>query len=149
VDFGAAGQADGAVNAAALALFAAEKDRIQRALARNFAAVSAKRKAEAQGLIYDYATGRVTDPAAAAQTKKRKQYAAVLCCAALCCDVMRCAVLCSVLCCDAMCWAGLGAVHRAQCCAVLQCHTTVSTDSIAALIGVKTPACMSPGCHVM
>jgi hypothetical protein len=65
-------QPDETVKAAALALFAAERDRIQKALVKNFAAVSAKRKAEAQGLSYDYATGQVHDPAAAAKAKKSK-----------------------------------------------------------------------------
>jgi hypothetical protein len=66
-------QPNEALKAAALVLFAAERDRIHNALLKNFAAVSAKRKAEAQGLSYDYATGRVHDPAAAAKAKKLKR----------------------------------------------------------------------------
>ena len=60
---------------AVLALFAPQRQRMERATAKNLAAVSAKRKAEAEGLSYDYATGRVVHPATAqaAAAKKKKQ----------------------------------------------------------------------------
>ena len=55
--------------------YAAEKERIQKALAKNMAAVAAKRKAEAAGLVYDYATGRASNPAEAGMNRKKQKQA--------------------------------------------------------------------------
>jgi hypothetical protein len=54
-------------------LFSQEKERLQRALAKNLSLVSAKRRAEANGLGFDYATGQTVQPNLPGSSAKRQK----------------------------------------------------------------------------
>ena len=63
--------------AAAPDIFSQERERLQRALAKNIALVTAKRRADAYGLEFDYATGQAIPPPSQAPSAKKKKPASV------------------------------------------------------------------------